>query len=109
MAKKPSREVSSRKSTKRASVKTKPAKSARAESSKPRLKAKKKPSVEPLDLAGFPSESVTERTICLCLACTLDVLTRHMGLSIDRARSEIRRHSPTLEELARPALSRPYM
>ena len=62
-----------------------------------------------LDLRGFPPESLVERTLALCLACALDVLTRHVGLSAERARSEIRRYNPRLEELTTTSLSRPYM
>jgi hypothetical protein len=59
-------------------------------------------------LADFPAESVVATTLGLCLACALDVLTRHMGLSAERAQSEIRRHSPTVEELSADS-TRPYM
>ena len=62
-----------------------------------------------LDLRGFPPESLLENTLGLCLAFALDVLTRHMGLSVERARSEIRRYNPRLEELTTASLARPYM
>jgi hypothetical protein len=61
-----------------------------------------------LDLNGFPPESLVKQTRGLCLACALDVLTRHMGLSAERAQSEIRRHSPSFEELS-AAPARPYI
>ena len=61
-----------------------------------------------LDLRGFPAESVVTRKVGLCLACALNVLTRHMGLSAERARSEIRRYSPSLDEISTAAPVRPY-
>lgn len=66
--------------------------------------------VEPIafDLSDFPPESLVTDTRALCLACALDVLTRHMGLTAVRAQSEIRRYSPAVEELAAPPV-RPYI
>jgi hypothetical protein len=61
------------------------------------------------DLSAFPAESIASRTLGLCLACALDVLTRHVGLSQDRATSEIRKYSPELEELSAASPSRPYL
>jgi hypothetical protein len=72
-------------------------------------KAKQVAKAAELDLRGFPPESLVERTLALCLACALDVLTRHMGLSAQRAQSEIRRYTPRLEEFTTASLSRPYM
>jgi hypothetical protein len=69
---------------------------------------KKSPKPAELNLSDFPAESLVTYTLGLCLACALDVLTRHMGLSADRAQSEIRRHSPTLEEVSAAAPTRPY-
>jgi hypothetical protein len=62
-----------------------------------------------LDLSGFPAESLVTRTVGLCLACALDVLTRHLGLSAERAQAQIRRYSPTLEELSTTSLVRPFL
>ncbi len=71
--------------------------------------ARKAKPVEPLDLSAFPRESHAEYTKGLCLACTLDVLTRHMGLSAERAFTEIRRHTPAMEELSQDKTARPYL
>src|SRR5262249_1730887 len=71
-------------------------------------KPKKAPKAKTLDLRAFPTESLVTQTLGLCLACALDVLTRHMGLSPERAQSEIRRHNPALEELSTTAPARPY-
>ena len=69
----------------------------------------KKTRAAELDLRGFPPESLVEGMLGLCLACALDVLTRHVGLNADRARSEIRRYNPLLEELTTASLVRPYI
>lgn len=82
---------------------------ARAKAAAPSVvKSKAKPGSAALDLSAFPPESLVETTVGLCLACALDVLTRYMGLTPDRARSEIRRYSPVLEELKTSAPTRPY-
>src|SRR5215470_41192 len=86
--------------------KAKPAKKAvpkkkTAKESPKRVKAPKPPKQAKratLDLSALPPESLMTQTRGLCLACALDVLTRHMGLSAERAQSEIRRHRPELEE-----------
>ena len=62
-----------------------------------------------LDLSAFPPESLVTRTLGVCLACALDVLTRHLRLSAERAQSEIRRHTPTVDELSTTAPARPYI
>jgi hypothetical protein len=97
-------EASKRVLTQNAVAKKASRKAAKTPVSKPR----KKPQAAELDLSGFPAESVATQKLGLCLACTLDVLTRHMGLSIERARSEIRRYSPSLAELSTAAPARPY-
>ena len=71
-------------------------------------KSRKRPAAAELDLSGVPAESVVTQKLGLCLACALDLLTRHMGLSAERARSEILRYSPSLEELSTAAPARPY-
>ncbi len=72
-------------------------------------KAASKWSKAELDFSAFPAESIVSRTLGLCLACALDVLTRHMGLSPEKAMSEIRKYSPGVPELTATSLSRPYL
>jgi hypothetical protein len=84
-------------------------KPAKATSKKVVRKAPAKAAKAELDLSAFPAESILSRTLGLCLACALDVLTRHLGLSPDRATSEIRKYSPGLDELSASSLSRPYV
>src|SRR5436309_1891689 len=61
-----------------------------------------------LDLSAFPVESVRHTTKRICLACVLDVFTRHMGLAQKTARLEIKRYTPSLDELKAEQATRPY-
>lgn len=78
-----------------------------ATSVKPRRPAKRK-KAEPLNLSAFPPEAVLQTERRICLACVLDVFTRHMGLAAKTAHSEIKRYTPTIEELNVPHAVRPY-
>jgi len=64
--------------------------------------------ITPLELTEFPPESVTILERWLCLACILDVYTRHLKLSARTARSEIKKYTPTIEEIHPHQLSRPF-
>ena len=55
---------------------------------KPRKSAVRKPSVA-LDLSAFPPESVVQTEKRICLACVMDVFTRHTDLTPKKAYSEI--------------------
>ena len=81
-----------------------PKKATKAKAAKPKIK----PKTAELDLSAFPPESVVENTLGLCLACALNLLTIQLGLSPERARSEIRRYNLTLQELTTSPPSRPY-
>src|SRR6266508_221358 len=61
-----------------------------------------------LDLSDFPSGSVTEYTTLVCLACIFDIFTKQLGLAARTAFSEIKRHTPTIEELTSRRAMRPY-
>lgn len=61
-----------------------------------------------LDFSAFPPGAVVEHTTRLCLACIFDLFTKQFGLAPRTASSEIKRHSPTVEELTATAPSRPY-
>jgi hypothetical protein len=65
-------------------------------------------SAEPLDLSAFPPESLTQSEKWICLACILDVFTRHLGLALKTAHLEIKRYTPSLDELYSPAPTRPF-
>lgn len=70
----------------------------------------KKPAtgVQPLDMSAFPTESITQTEKWICLACILDVFTRHMGLALKTAHLEIKRYTPSLAELYASAPTRPF-
>lgn len=61
-----------------------------------------------LDLQSLPAELVTHDHRDVCLACVLDVMTRHLGLSPSRAQLEIKRYTPSLSELRAASPSRPF-
>ena len=60
------------------------------------------------DFSEFPAEALVREERGFCLACTLDIFTRHLGIAPERARTEIKRHELTIEELSSQTLTRPY-
>lgn len=61
-----------------------------------------------LDLSDFPPGTVTEYTTLVCLACIFDIFTKQLGLAPRTAFSEVKRHTPTIEELTNRSATRPY-
>lgn len=61
-----------------------------------------------LDFSAFPPGAVSEYATQVCLACIFDVFTKQLGLAPRTAYTEIKRHSPTAEELTAPQAARPY-
>ncbi len=61
-----------------------------------------------LDLSAFPPGTITEYTTLVCLACIFDLFTSQIGLAPRTAYSEIKRYSPTIEELTAPQAKRPF-
>src|ERR1041385_5711389 len=61
-----------------------------------------------LDLKDFPPGTITEFTTLVCLACIFDIFTKQLGLAPRTAFSEIKRHTPTIEELTNRNAMRPY-
>jgi hypothetical protein len=61
-----------------------------------------------LDLTQFPPGTVTEYTTLVCLACIFDIFTKQIGLAPRSAYTEIKRYSPTVEELTSPKAVRPF-
>jgi hypothetical protein len=61
-----------------------------------------------LDFGDFPTGSVTEYTTLVCLACTFDIFTAQLGLAPRTAYSEIKKYSPTVQELTAPRAVRPF-
>jgi hypothetical protein len=66
------------------------------------------PKKRELDFSDFPPGTVSEYTTSLCLACIFDVFTKQLGLAPRTAYSEIKRHSPSVQELTAPQAMRPY-
>ena len=61
-----------------------------------------------LDFSEFPPGTLTEYTTLVCLACIFDIFTKQIGLAPRSAYSEIKRYSPTIEELTSPKAVRPF-
>lgn len=61
-----------------------------------------------LDLSVLPAASVTEYSTLVCLACTFDIFTAQLGLAPRTAYSEIKRYTPSLQELTVPVAVRPF-
>ena len=61
-----------------------------------------------LDFSEFPSGTITEYSTLVCLACIFDIFTKQIGLAPRSAYSEIKRYSPTVEELTSPKAVRPF-
>ena len=61
-----------------------------------------------LDFSEFPPGTLTEYTTLVCLACIFDIFTKQIGLAPRSAYSEIKRYSPTVEELTSAKAVRPF-
>jgi hypothetical protein len=72
-------------------------------------KRKAVPKADRLDLSKFPAESLTQMERGICLACVWDVFTRLLKLAPKTALGEIKRYTPSLDELNASAVARPYV
>jgi hypothetical protein len=97
-ASKPARKTAKRAPKKKPPVRKPPA----ATKPKPAAKA------QPLDLSAFPPESITVVERWICLACVLDVFTRHLHLAPRTAHLEVKRYTPSIPELYAVAPVRPW-
>src|ERR1700726_2134914 len=70
--------------------------------------ARAKIGAAPLDVSALPPESMTQLEKWICLACVLDVFTRHMGLAPRTAHLEIKRYTPPVADLYAATMTRPY-
>ncbi len=61
-----------------------------------------------LDFSALPPESLRSYEKTICLACVLDVFTRHLQMALRTAWLEIRRYEPPVNELHEGAFERPY-
>lgn len=61
-----------------------------------------------IDLAAFPPESVRSSERFLCVACVWQIFTRGMDLAPKTALAEIKRYTPSFEELTSAEAARPF-
>ena len=61
-----------------------------------------------VDLSAFPRESVTWSERSLCVACVWQIFTRAMSLAPKTALAEIKRYTPSFEELTSVEAARPF-
>ncbi len=69
---------------------------------------KAKPAAFRIDLSAFPPESVTSSERSLCVACVWQIFTRAMNLAPKTALAEIKRYTPSFEELTSAEAVRPF-
>src|ERR1700689_635469 len=75
----------------------------------PKKAAKKKQAAAVrIDLSDFPPESVISSERSLCVACVWQIFTRAMSLTPKIALSEMKRYTPTIEELTSGEVLRPF-
>ena len=70
--------------------------------------SKAKQARDVLDFSEFPAGSVSRNDVTLCLACIFRLFTNQLGLAPRTAYDEIRRYSPTVEELTAREPQRPF-
>jgi len=75
---------------------------------KPAAKKARVPAVCRIDLSGFPPESVISSERSLCVACVWQIFTRAMNLAPKTALAEIKRYTPSFEELTSAEAARPF-
>src|SRR3984885_8796442 len=75
---------------------------------KPAAKKTRVPADFRVDLSAFPPESVISSERSLCVACVWQIFTRAMSLTPKTALSEMKRYTPTLEELTSGEAVRPF-
>jgi hypothetical protein len=97
---------------KKAVAKKAPTKNTVAKKPSPKKNAPKSkarvPAVFRVDLAAFPPESVISSERSLCVACVWQIFTRAMSLTPKIALSEMKRYTPTIEELTSEEALRPF-
>jgi hypothetical protein len=95
-------------SQKRASKAVKKTIAKKAPAKKPAAKKTRVPAVFRVDLSAFPPESVTSSERSLCVACVWQIFTRAMSLAPKTALAEIKRYTPSVEELTSAEAVRPF-
>src|SRR5271156_3510106 len=69
---------------------------------------KKQAAAVRIDLSDFPPESVMSSERSLCVACVWQIFTRAMSLAPKTALAEMRRYTPSFEELTSAEPTRPF-
>lgn len=103
--------MATREKAKKSALTKKTAPASKAVAAKKAAKARKaKPGGTPAapDLSALPAEAVKSFERRVCLACVMSVFTRHLGLSAQTAYREMRKYTPSVEELSRDEAGRPY-
>jgi hypothetical protein len=86
-----------------------PRKKAVAKKSKPSPKTQTRaPAAFRIDLSAFPHESITSSERSLCVACVWQIFTRALNLAPRTALLEIKRYTPSFEELTFAEPVRPF-
>jgi hypothetical protein len=85
----------------------KPAKKATAKKTAAKKKTRA-PAVFQVDLSAFPAESVISTERWLCVACVWQIFTKAMSLTPKTALAEIKRYTPSFEELTSAQPVRPF-
>src|SRR3984885_3711895 len=75
---------------------------------KPAAKKTRVPADFRVDLSAFPPESVISSERSLCVACVWQIFTRAMNLAPKTALAEIKRYTPSFEELTSAEAVRPF-
>lgn len=70
--------------------------------------ASKAPRVFAVDLSGFPVESIASSERLLCVACVWQIFTQAMKLAPKTALAEMKRYTPSFEELSVAEPVRPF-
>ena len=96
-----------KKAVRKSAAKKAPAKKAPAKKAIRNTAPKKKAAAE-ADFGAFPPEAIKEFDRDLCLACVLDVFTRVLKLAPKTAQNEVKRYTPTIEELSAEVPARPF-
>lgn len=94
--------------TSKTTTKASASKSSKAVASKAAKASKAKQARDVLDFSEFPAGSVSRTDVTLCLACIFRLFTNQLGLAPRTAYDEIRRYSPTVEELTAREPQRPF-
>jgi hypothetical protein len=71
-------------------------------------KSAHKPAVFRVDLSAFPRESIASSEQWLCVACVWQTFTRAMSMAPKTALAEMKRYTPSFDELTATVSVRPY-